>query len=692
MIEGAVPPLERLDTRRRTLSNGGNVSILSSPVSTTIQPATVQPSNTISRKVNQVAAISSSLGENEQLRTALQYLGTFYNENSINERRNLRGVLERKTLETHKELFKEFSKVNEQLELLDKVVGDLNKTCNLIDEQIREHESKTKPFLNHINSLNHKLQETQHRQELISNFLTQFQLTDTERDALLHHPITPNFFRTLNKVHDIYSACTEMLRSHQQKSGLEIMEEMSGYQDTAYERLSRWTQEKCRLLSSDIYSNIDMDDEENLFGHLLVEEELKHALTALSERPVLLKCCLKEIVTARKMALLSRFFDALHGSKGRPIEMVAHDPVRYIGDILAWIHQSAANERELIDSLLSLDDEHAEPDSKKQMLAFNILNEIFETLNKDLKMRIDQILNGEEVDIIIYFKLGHFLELYSNTVSKMLGKNSSFPMYLLELKSLVTKKFFQVLQKELEIVTNSPLVVTDDLRPPELFIQTLHKLTDIMNTFSESVVPEQRREEEFSMVLNAIIDPLLQTLQKTLQTKMNNEKNEDRISDLFIFIINSHFALHRVLVPHSFTSKKVEQVMGEIDKIMEDFITFQSNRILKGSGIAEKLELMKNHAAPFCRVPGLTQENMTNFMRDLYHQLFNLSTQLLNPQHQCDRITAPRLQVYARNRIATALSDAYAKIYAAIDNPINEYTNPREFAYHTPQQVKTLLE
>ncbi len=50
------------------------------------------------------------------------------------------------------------------------------------------------------------------------------------------------------------------------------------------------------------------------------------------------------------------------------------------------------------------DDEHAEPDSKKQMLAFNILNEIFETLNKDLKMRIDQILNGEEVDIIIYFK------------------------------------------------------------------------------------------------------------------------------------------------------------------------------------------------------------------------------------------------------------------------------------------------
>ncbi len=40
-----------------------------------------------------------------------------------------------------------------------------------------------------------------------------------------------------------------------------------------------------------------------MFGSLLVEEELKHALTALSERPILLKLCSKEIVSARKTAL-----------------------------------------------------------------------------------------------------------------------------------------------------------------------------------------------------------------------------------------------------------------------------------------------------------------------------------------------------------------------------------------------------
>lgn len=270
-----------------------------------------------------------------------------------------------------------------------------------------------------------------------------------------------------------------------------------------------------------------IDDDNNLYGHLLVEEELKHALTALSERPVLLKCCLKEIVSARKTALgsythdyyrltyqlVSRFFDALHGGRGRPIEMVAHDPVRYIGDILAWIHQSAASERELVDSLLSMydilyylhfnhyysdDDDDDEViditkpcSNKKYVLSFHILNEIFETLNSHLKVRIDQILNGEEVDMIMYFRLGHLMQLYSYTIIKILGKNSSLPMFLLEydvfniidiniydirLRTIITKKFFQVLQKELEMVTSAPLIVTDDLRPPEPLIDTLHKL------------------------------------------------------------------------------------------------------------------------------------------------------------------------------------------------------------------------
>ena len=42
----------------------------------------------------------------------------------------------------------------------------------------------------------------------------------------------------------------------------------------------------------------------------------------------------------------------------RPIEMNAHDPRRYLGDMLAWVHQALASERELLISLFGQDDQN----------------------------------------------------------------------------------------------------------------------------------------------------------------------------------------------------------------------------------------------------------------------------------------------------------------------------------------------
>ena len=56
--------------------------------------------------------------------------------------------------------------------------------------------------------------------------------------------------------------------------------------------------------------------------------------------------------------MLSAFTDALTrgGPSGlpRPIELHAHDPMRYVGDMLAWVHQVIAAEREFLESLFGL--------------------------------------------------------------------------------------------------------------------------------------------------------------------------------------------------------------------------------------------------------------------------------------------------------------------------------------------------
>lgn len=40
----------------------------------------------------------------------------------------------------------------------------------------------------------------------------------------------------------------------------------------------------------------------------------------------------------------------------RPIELHAHDPQRYVGDMLAWVHQATAGEREFLESLFGVKD------------------------------------------------------------------------------------------------------------------------------------------------------------------------------------------------------------------------------------------------------------------------------------------------------------------------------------------------
>jgi hypothetical protein len=54
--------------------------------------------------------------------------------------------------------------------------------------------------------------------------------------------------------------------------------------------------------------------------------------------------------------LVRVFIDALTqggpGGTPKPIEMHAHDPKRYVGDMLAWLHQTVPNERENLLMLL----------------------------------------------------------------------------------------------------------------------------------------------------------------------------------------------------------------------------------------------------------------------------------------------------------------------------------------------------
>ena len=80
----------------------------------------------------------------------------------------------------------------------------------------------------------------------------------------------------------------------------------------------------------------------------------------------------------------------------RPIEMNAHDPRRYLGDMLAWVHQALASERELLISLFGQDDPsrpaagHADGHSGVPSSSA-LLDKVLEGVCRPLKVKLDML-------------------------------------------------------------------------------------------------------------------------------------------------------------------------------------------------------------------------------------------------------------------------------------------------------------
>jgi len=94
----------------------------------------------------------------------------------------------------------------------------------------------------------------------------------------------------------------------------------------------------------------------------------------------------------RQRAILQDFLQALtkgeNSLSARPIDVQAHDPVRYLGDILAWVHQAVAGEREILSLVLGVAaksrQSHLEPGNETWLEDGTIVSAFDDLLEKDL--------------------------------------------------------------------------------------------------------------------------------------------------------------------------------------------------------------------------------------------------------------------------------------------------------------------
>eukprot|EP01025_Chloroclados_australasicus_P062035 TRINITY_DN8145_c0_g3_i1.p1 TRINITY_DN8145_c0_g3~~TRINITY_DN8145_c0_g3_i1.p1 ORF type:complete len:639 (-),score=78.14 TRINITY_DN8145_c0_g3_i1:421-2337(-) len=625
----------------------------------------------LSRKVKKVLDIKS---ETPEFISSLETLSEFYADNSAQSRRSLRSTVEKRGLKIHQELLQQAEEVFGSLNKIQTDLNALTKSCGAIGGALADSKNSTSQLLTETEKLKDELSKSQKLSQLADTFLKQYRLSESEVNALKAGAIDTDFFEALERVRQIHSNCRALLHGSHQRAGIELMDEMAMHQETAYERLCRWVQAQCRALG-------DSDIPE-------VPAALSQATKALRERPVLFKYCAEEVSVTRHNSLFERFINAL--TRGpRPIEMHAHDPRRYVGDMLAWTHQSLASERELLVAMFG------EEEDAGDLSVPELLDKIFESIARPLKVRIEQVL-FKSPPLILCFQLSQLLQFYYFTMLEMLPPQCALLETVRGCRDMSQRVFFEQLKSKGDKLVRYPPPPPTDLSPPPQILEALQQVLEIVKSH-EQALRAQQEVQPFDDVLKAALDPILVAVEKSSDalspespSRLDEAISLDPSSRL-IFLINCFTAIQTPLLLHDNSQKRATSLGESIQAYVGQLVNGEVYKITKQCGLGEVVERMREFLRnasnrKMAEETQLRQEVVADVARQFFALVSSPDVLPEFPQLQ-----VPRVRSEASSMVSTRLASMYDELYGALEDPSNGYAGGAAVAKHSPENVRTIL-
>ncbi|PXF44376.1 Conserved oligomeric Golgi complex subunit 6 [Gracilariopsis chorda] len=636
--------------------------------------------------------------ESPSLLAAIRQIQTFYTTNSPATRRDLAPTLARRAVDSTKSVLDAFSDTHKQLQDVQKHIADMQKDVQALTKRLSGARSDASTVVSQTSQLRAKLSDAQYRAAVSTAFLNRFVLQGELAAALQSEEVNATFLQALHKLEQIDHDSRFLLRSRNQRAGLEALEFAATKKEEAYEKVFRFVQARCGTL--------DVDAEEN-------EQEaalLREAIRALRARPMLLRYCAEGVGSARRASLVTRFVGALTeggpGGMPRPIEMHAHDAMRYTNDMLAWMHQALASEKELINRLFTLEANTGDDTTRahNEELALKVLNTVFDALCRPFRIRFEQALE-QTLPVVVLYRLASLLEFYATTMSHLLGKDAALPEMLMECRSIAMYGFFSAWKSKMESFRLSGVGPSEDLVPPAAVNQSMTRLDEIMVTLDASLVPEDARHDQIAAVLEVILNPLQSLCESMASRNLSPVERQ-------VFMANCIDSMRMPLMAYSFASSRVEQLTSIADNHIDNYIQLGTVIVLRRCGLAERARILaeaKQTAAltssqgtetskrkPLSRIPGMDVEALSISVKNFYALLFSGSTvgssEVLKPPH-VNKITNVRWRNRARAAVAESLAATHTEIFKALQDSTNEYGEDAiaTVGMRDPEKVKLIL-
>lgn len=482
------------------------------------------------------------------------------------------------------------------------MVTSLNECCNDMRQQVAAAHLENAPVLEEASTLLEQKRNLETKKQLLNAFNKHFVISDDDLELLIStsEPVNEHFFEVLTRVKQIHTDCQILLGNEHQRLGLQLMEQQSKNLNGAYQKLYKWIQRE--------FESLNLENPQ-------INTIIRRALRALAERPTLFQSCLDFFAEAREYVLNDAFYLALTGSSTdhernpptKPIELYAHDSLRYVGDMLAWVHSTTVSEREALESLfISEGDEIAkgiragrksEPwsaidsevfDGQKALCA--LVNRELAGVGKTLSQKIEQVIQNLE-DPVLVFKIANLLNFYRITFTKLLGENSSILDLLSSLEGVALSQFEALVKDHVALFQAELDEPPKNLEIPDFFDEALIQLKALLKSHESSLYSASSREDEFQPILASAFTPYIESCE-TLASKID-------IPASSIFLANCLLAAKQVLLPyHDFVKSQLSKLDLSLETHTSILVSHQHAFFLHTSGLHPLVAALAPFSSP----------------------------------------------------------------------------------------------
>ncbi|BES87218.1 oligomeric golgi complex [Nesidiocoris tenuis] len=606
--------------------------------------------NNVSKRVNKLLDVR--IENDKDALTALKDLHGFFSVNSLHSRRSLRSQIEKRSIVINQDFLEEFRKVKERLDLIYQNVNDMNDAVNSMSSQLSATKAQTHQLIEQTSKLQAENDKLAMKEQVAKAFLKTFQLSETEVQILRAGEVSVEFFDVLERVAKIHKDSNTLVTSGGQTLALEIMEQMSIYQETALEKLYRWAQVHCK--------NIDSPTSNKLFSL---------AMAKLQDRPTLFKYVVGAYCTHKRSVLVREFLEALtkgvldrNGVLQQPLEMAADDPHFYVAKMLSFLQ--AAIESQDMTVLFSECDKIDLVDETKEALS-----QTSEGVVTPLKTRIERVVDHPDLPLPTLCSIVFLLNQHAELLSQVMG-HGGLAGGLIVISSTCSEK----LMLKLNTYVKKEVIERISVPPAGLTPSSgIESLLALLRALLSAPPPPSYVDK----IVNAIIEPLIQAI--------NVSASRLSTAEMAVYLLNCLHLILNTVTLFEFMDEWLERLQAQCDAQIDTLTSEQASSLVANLNLSPMYTILQENPR---REAAIQPTALNTFVSKMERYL--VSPELLTlPQVECLASTTHRSQVLIRaQQVIIAI---YKQLHEYVHDPKCGYSNPQALLPRDPSQIVAIL-